>query len=73
MPMDETLEGIELSQTSLTARVEGDSTNLVGFIIDIDRRFSTGVIRFVNIEYSQNPETENSSAEFTMYIYTTRR
>ncbi len=71
VPSDETLEGVDLSQTTLAARIEGDSANFISFIVDLDRHFNTGVFRSVNMVIPEDPAS--ASMEFSMYIYTIRR
>jgi hypothetical protein len=72
-PHTETLEGIKLSQTELTARVEGNLSDIIHFIIDLNKRFNTSVIRSVTVDVPKDSSEENSSMVFKMDIYTIER
>jgi hypothetical protein len=66
-------QGIQLYQTILTARVEGDFSNFIDFFLDLDRHFSTGTVRSLMVTIPEDLVTDNASADFDMYIYSLRR
>jgi len=72
-PRTETQDGVSLSETELTARVQGNLSNIIRFIIDLDKRFSTGVIRSVVINVPDSDDEDDSTVDFRMEIYTLER
>ena len=72
MPQTQSQSGVELSQTELTASVEGNLSDIIRFIIALDKRFSTGVIKSVVIEILDDIEGD-SSIDFKMDIYNVER
>ena len=72
VPFMETIGGISLWRTSFSARVEGDESNLIRFISDMDNNFTTGFITAAIINVPEDPLLV-PSADFQMYIYTAKR
>ncbi|MFC1918859.1 hypothetical protein ACFLUN_00985 [Chloroflexota bacterium] len=70
VPTEEDFHGIVFSQILLTAHVEGDASNMVDFIIDLNNHFSTGKIKTVNITITENPGVERTALDVNMTIYT---
>lgn len=70
VPSKGKLAGVEFSLMSLTARVEGDTGNIIGFIIDLNNHFSTGIIRNVSIIIPEASSGEKATADVRMVIYT---
>ncbi len=73
LPQIQTQDGVKLSQTELTASVEGNLSDIIRFIIALDKRFSTGVIKSVVIEIPPDDIEGDSSIDFKMDIYTVER
>ena len=69
-PASDSLEGIDCSVISLTARVEGDVTNLVSFIIKLNSQLATDVIRSITITFPEMGSGEKASADIHLVIYT---
>jgi hypothetical protein len=67
---NDSLYGINCSVISLTARVEGDVTNLVSFIIDLNSQLVTDTIRSIAITFPEIDSGEKASADINMIIYT---
>ena len=66
----DSLYGINCSVMSITARVEGDVTNLVSFIIDLNNQLVTDTIRSITITFPETGSEENPSIDINMAIYT---
>ncbi|MFC1920471.1 hypothetical protein ACFLYQ_01955 [Chloroflexota bacterium] len=73
LPIMENLIGVDISQTTLTARVEGDYANFIRFIIELDGQFKTGVIRSVTMNMPIGSDDVSPSVDFEMDIYTIKR
>lgn len=69
-PASDSFDGIDCSAISLTARVEGDVTNLVSFIIKLNSQLVTDVIRSITINFPEVGSGEKASADIHMVIYT---
>lgn len=69
-PDSDSLEGIDCSVISLTAKVEGDVTNLVGFIIKLNSQLATDVIRSITVTVPEMDSGEKASVDIHMVIYT---
>jgi len=65
--------GVKLSQTELTACVVGNLSDIILFIIDLDKRFSTGVIKSVVIDMPNGDAGDDTTIDFRMDIYTAER
>ncbi len=70
VPSKEKLAGVEFSLITLTTHVEGDSSNMVDFIIDLNNHFPTGIIRNVTITIPENSSGEKATVDILMVIYT---
>ena len=64
------LEGVTCLVLPLTARVEGDVSSLISFIIRLNGDFMSGVVKSVDISVSNNHGDERSSANIQLLIYT---
>jgi len=64
----EELAGITYSVLPLTARVEGELTNLASFITQLNGEFETGVIKSVEINVPE-ATSRNTIANIQMVIY----
>ena len=73
MPIAETLEGVNLFKTTLTARVEGNHNNFVNFVINLNAHFATSIIRSVSMVIPDNMEEGTPAVILEMDIYTTMR
>lgn len=69
-PASDSLDGIDCSVISLTARVEGDVTNLVSFIIKLNSQLVTDVIRSITITFPEMDSGEMASVDIHMVFYT---
>ena len=67
---DHSLDGIDCSAISLTAKVEGDVTNLVGFIVELNGQLATDVIRSITMTFPEVGSGEKTSADIHLVIYT---
>ncbi|MFC1862102.1 hypothetical protein ACFLT4_04430 [Chloroflexota bacterium] len=65
----ESLEGLPCSVISLTAKVEGDVSNLVSFITRLNSFFTTGVVKSITITVPGTSGGENSSADIHLVVY----
>jgi len=66
------LEGVPCSVLSLTARVEGDVSDLIGFITELNNNLATGVVQSVEISIPETTSEEEPSANIQLVIYTYR-
>jgi len=66
---NDSLYGIDCSVTSLTAKVEGDVTDLVSFIIDLNGQLVTDTIRSITITFPEIDSGEKASVDINMVIY----
>ena len=66
----DSLDGIDCSVISLTARVEGDVTNLVSFIIKLNSQLVTDAIRSITITFPEMDSGEMASVDIHMVFYT---
>lgn len=64
------LEGITCSILPLTVRVEGDVSNLIGFITKLNSKLTTGIVKSVEISIPETTSEEKSSANIQTVIYT---
>ena len=64
------LEGVPCSILSLTARVEGDVSDLISFITELNGDLATGVVKSVEISIPGTTSEEKSSANIQLVIYT---
>jgi hypothetical protein len=62
-------EGIGLSATSLNAAVEGAVPNLIDFVESLNNDFTTGLIKFTQIDIPPSSSNETPSASVQMIIY----
>ena len=67
---NDSLYGINCSVVSLTAKIEGDVTNLVSFIIDLNSQLVTDIIRSITITFPEIGSEEKASVDINMVIYT---
>lgn len=70
IPSQGVLAGVEFSMISLTARVEGDAADIIGFVIDLNNNFSTSIIKTVAITVPDTANGEKATADIRMVIYT---
>lgn len=70
VPTRKNLDGADFSVISLTIRAEGDDARVVDFVIDLNGRFSTGVIETVDITVRQDPTLGKTQVYALMNIYT---
>ena len=68
--VSEELEGVPCSVLSLTAVVEGDISDLIDFITELNDDFTTGVVQSVEISIPETIGGEESSANIHLVIYT---
>ena len=68
--VSEELEGVPCSVLSLTTRVEGDVSDLIGFITELNNDFMTGVVQSVEISIPETISEEKPSANIQLVIYT---
>jgi len=69
-PVSGELEGVPCSVLSLTARVEGDVSGLIGFITELNGDLTTGVVKSVEISIPETTSEENPSANIQLVVYT---
>jgi len=69
-PASGSLEGITCSIISLTARVEGDVSNLVSFVTKLNSQLATGVVKSITITVPETDSGEKPSANIQLVIYT---
>jgi hypothetical protein len=69
-PVTEVLEGITCSIISLTARVEGDVSDIVNFVAKLNSYFVTGVVRSIEINIPEMDGDEKASADVHVAVYT---
>jgi len=63
------LEGVSCSALSLTARAEGEVTDLVNFITELNGALATGVVKSAEINIPQAPSEDRPSASFQLVVY----
>lgn len=68
--VSEDLEGVPCSILSLTTRVEGDVSDLIGFITKLNSDLTTGVVQSVEINIPETTSEEEPSANIQLVIYT---
>ena len=68
-PATESLEGVTCSVISLTAKVEGDVSSLVGFITKLNSYLTTGVVKSITITIPETTSSENASADIQLVVY----
>lgn len=69
-PATESLEGVDCSVISITAKVEGDVPNIVSFIAMLNSHFVTGVVRSITITIPETNSEEKASADIQLAVYT---
>ena len=70
---NEELAGITCSALPLTAKVEGEVTDITSFITKLNEELATGVVRSVAISIPETTdEGEETSADIQVVIYTYR-
>ena len=69
VPSQESLEGVDFSLISLTARVEGNAPNMINFIIDLNTHFGTSVIRSAIITIPEDSERATVTVMMVIYTY----
>ena len=69
-PATESLEGVNCSVISLTAKVEGDVPKLISFVTKLNSHFTTGVVRSVTITIPKTTNGEKPSANIELTVYT---
>ena len=67
---NEELAGITCAALPLTARVEGEVTDLVGFITKLNSDLVTSLVRSVDIRIPETTSETKSTAYIQMVIYT---
>jgi len=68
-PASEDLEGITCSILPLTARVEGDVSDMIGFITKLNSKLTTGIVKSVEISIPETTSEEKPSANIQLVIY----
>jgi len=68
--VSEELEGVPCSVLSLAVRVEGDVSDLIGFIAELNNDFMSGVVQSVEISIPETISEEEPSANIQLVIYT---
>ncbi len=68
--VDEELKSVPCRALSLTANIEGEVSNLVGFITQLNDNLATGVVRSVDMGIPYPAGDKKSSASIQMVIYT---
>jgi hypothetical protein len=68
-PTTENLEGVTCSVIPLTARVEGEVSNLVSFVTRLNSHFTTGVVKSVTINVLESTSSDNASANIQLAVY----
>jgi len=66
----ENLEGITCSVVTLSATVEGDVPNLVGFVTKLNSHLATGIVKSVTITVPGTANGEKASANIQIVVYT---
>ncbi len=64
------LDGIPCSVLTLNARVEGDISDLISFIMKLNSELTTGVVKSVEISMSEATSEAKSSANIQLVLYT---
>ncbi|MFC1934157.1 hypothetical protein ACFLWC_00455 [Chloroflexota bacterium] len=65
----ENLEGLDCLVIPLTAKVEGDVSNLVSFITELNSVFTTGVVKSITITVTGNASEERALADLNLVVY----
>lgn len=68
----EELAGVTCSVLPLTARVEGEVTNLVGYITSLNRHLDTGIVKSTEISIPAATSNNKPTANIRLFIYTYR-
>ncbi len=68
----ENLKGVTCSVISLTAKVEGDVSNLVSFVTNLNEQFATGVVKSVAITIPETASGDNATASIQLVVYSYR-
>jgi len=63
------LEGVTCSVIPLTARIEGDVSNLVSFVTELNNHFTTGVVKSITITIPETTSGEKASANIQLVVY----
>ena len=68
-PTSGSLEGVACSVLSLTATVEGDVTNLVSLVTELNSSLTTGVVESITIVIPETTSGEKASADIQLVVY----
>jgi len=71
-PDNENLEGVNFQVVSLIAEVNGNVKDLLKFTTDLNKYFTTGVIKTVTITVPDGIDTDNATASVQLVVYTYR-
>ena len=63
------LAGVNFSAILLTARVKGNASNVIDFVIDLNNRFNTGVTGSVTVTIPENSGGDGTTVDVRMTIY----
>lgn len=69
---NEELAGVTCSVLPFTARVEGEVTDLVSYIISLNRHLATGIVKSTEISIPETTSSNKPSANIRLFIYTYR-
>lgn len=69
-PVIENLEGVTLSLITVTARVEGETAKLIGFITKLNRYLTSGVVKSISLTISDEGGVEIATADIQLDAYT---
>ena len=63
------LEGVPCLELPLSAKIEGEVSNLVAFITQLNNDLASGIVKSVNLDISQPEGNGKSAASIQMVIY----
>jgi hypothetical protein len=63
------LEGVSCLELPLTAKIEGELSNLVAFITQLNNDLASGIVKSVNLDIPQPEGSGKSAASIQMVIY----
>lgn len=69
-PVIQNLEGVTLSLITVTARVEGETSKLTGFITKLNRYLTSGVVKSISLTISDEDGTGTAIADIHLDAYT---
>lgn len=55
--------------TVITANVEGSTSDLIDFVINLNNGYTTGIVKSVGISIPENTEVKESTASINMIVY----